>query len=202
MGTTHKLIGICGGIGSGKSVISRVLRLRGEAVYDCDLEGRRIMDTSEEVLRLLHERYGEVVCPARGPICRPNLARKIFGNDEERLWLNALVHRMVREDVKTWSEAMSRKGHPRCFVESAILVTSGLAAMCSEIIIVDAPEQLRISRVRDRDGLDEESILRRIRSQEEEERMVRKSGCTVVTVCNDGEASVLESLGTHEMLYY
>lgn len=64
MGTTHKLIGICGGIGSGKSVISRVLRLRGEAVYDCDLEARRIMDTSEEVLRLLHERYGEEVCPA------------------------------------------------------------------------------------------------------------------------------------------
>ncbi len=65
------MIGICGGIGSGKSVVSRVLRLRGEHVYDCDLEAKRIMDSSEEVLDALHERYGDVVCPVGGPICRP-----------------------------------------------------------------------------------------------------------------------------------
>lgn len=191
---THKLIGICGGIGSGKSVVSRVLRLRGEAVYDCDLEARRIMDTSEEVLRELNGRYGDSVCPVGGPICRQELASRVFGSDVDRLWLNALVHRLVREDVKTWSEAMSRKGHTRCFVESAILATSGLIAMCDEVIIADAPVQVRISRVRDRDGLDKESILRRIRSQEEEERIVRESGCAMVTVCNDGEASVLDCL--------
>ena len=55
------MIGICGGIGSGKSVVSRILRLRGDAVYDCDLEAKRIMDSSEEVLTALNGRYGDDV---------------------------------------------------------------------------------------------------------------------------------------------
>lgn len=180
------MIGICGGIGSGKSVVSRILRLRGEAVYDCDLEAKRLMDTSEEVLMALHERYGEEVCPIGGPIIRQELSKRVFGSDEERLWLNAMVHRMVREDVESWCSQKIEEGCERCFVESAILASSGLAAMCEEIWIVTAPEEERIARVKGRDGLDEGAIRKRIRSQEEEERMVYETGVPVKVVENGG----------------
>ncbi len=188
------IIGISGGIGSGKSVVSRLLRLRGEAVYDCDMEARRLMDSSAEVLRELNIRYGEKVCSPQGPINRTELAQRIFSNDTERQWLNRLVHRMVREDVSTWAKSLFAAGHKRCFVESAIPATSGLTAMCSRIIIVESPESLRIARVRDRDGLDESSIHQRILSQQEEDRLTRESGCQVITICNDNITSVLASI--------
>lgn len=184
-------IGICGGIGSGKSVVSRILRLRGEAVYDCDLEAKRIMDSSDEVLDALTARYGESVCPPGGPICRPELARRIFGSDEERLWLNGLVHRLVREDVECRHAAMMADGRDRCFVESAILASSGLAAMCAEVWLVTASDDVRVARVMQRDSLSEEAIQSRIRSQQEEMRLLEATGIPIRTIDNTGVVPIL-----------
>lgn len=188
------MIGICGGIGSGKSVVSRILRLRGEPVYDCDLEAKRIMDTSEEILEALHERYGDSVCPCGGPICRPELARRVFGSDAERLWLNSLVHRLVREDVDGWHAACMSEGHKRCFVEAAILASSGLADMCSEVWLVTAPEAIRIARVHQRDSLSEDAILSRIRSQQEEERLLAAHRIPVREIDNSGSIPLLTQI--------
>ncbi len=188
------IIGICGGIGSGKSVVSRVLRLRGEAVYDCDLEAKRIMDSSEEILMSLHQRYGDCVCPLGGPICRPELARRVFGSDKERLWLNELVHRLVREDVGRWHTEMMAEGRDLCFVESAILASSGLARMCSEIWLVTASEEVRISRIKERDSLDVEAIRKRILSQQNEERELERSGIPIRTIDNSGLIPLLAQL--------
>lgn len=187
------LIGITGGIGSGKSVVSRILRLRGEAVYDCDLEAKRIMDESEEVLTALNERFGDKVCPVGGPINRKALSRHVFGNDEHRLWLNSLVHRLVRVDIILWQNQFEKSGASTVFVESAILASSGLAAICDEIWIVTAPEEERIERVKGRDGLDEEDIRKRIESQKEEERLVLAAGIPVRTIDNGSKASLLEA---------
>ena len=186
------MIGICGGIGSGKSVVSRILRLRGEPVYDCDIEAKRIMDTSEEVLAALNGRYGDVVCPPGGPIFRQELARRVFGSDTERLWLNKLVHRLVREDVGLW-----RDRYEVCFVESAILASSGLAAMCDEVWLVTAPEEIRIARTLARDSLTEEAVRARIRSQLEEERLLYASGVPVRSIDNSGSLSILCQISTH-----
>lgn len=186
-----KLTGITGGIGSGKSVVSRILRLRGIPVYDCDLEAKRIMDSSGEVLHALHTRLGDEVCPAGGPICRPMLARHVFGDDEVRLWLNSLVHRLVRDDVALWASRMEAAGHSRCFVESAILASSGLAAMCGEIWLVTAPEDERVARVARRDGADPTLIWQRIRSQREEDALLLDSGIPVISVDNSSRSSVV-----------
>ncbi len=188
------MIGICGGIGSGKSVVSRILRLRGEAVYDCDLEAKRIMDSSREVLASLNERYGDLVCPPGGPICRTELAKRIFSDDRERLWLNSLVHRLVREDVARWHEAKISEGNPRCFVESAILASSGLATMCDEIWLVSASEEIRMARIIVRDSLDADAIRKRILSQKEEERLITASDITVKVIDNSGSIPLLPQL--------
>lgn len=188
------IIGICGGIGSGKSVLSRVLRLRGETVYDCDQEAKRIMDSSRDVLEALHDRYGDIVCPAAGPICRSELAKRVFSCDVERLWLNSLVHRLVREDVEKWHKTMTKEGHSRCFVESAILATSGLARMCAEIWIVDASEEVRIARIKQRDSIDEDAIRKRIRSQREEELLLKSTCIPVRIIDNSGAIPLLTQI--------
>lgn len=191
------MIGICGGIGSGKSVVSRILRLRGEPVYDCDLEAKRIMDSSDEVLCALNERYGDSVCPKGGPICRQELARRVFSCDEERLWLNSVVHRLVREDVARWRDEQLSDGHARCFVESAILASSGLAQMCDEIWLVTASEEVRIERIKMRDSLDEAAIRKRISSQTEEERLINESGIRLRIIDNSGLIPLLTQLENH-----
>lgn len=190
-----KMIGITGGIGSGKSVVSRILRLRGIPVYDCDREAKRIMDTSAEVLTALHDRFGDEVCPVGGPIHRPNLSRHVFGDDRHREWLNALVHRLVREDLAAWNDRHVADGADVCFVESAIMATSGLAALCDEVWVVDAPEEVRIQRVTGRDGLPETEIRRRIDSQRREMEFLKKSGVRVKVIDNSDISPLLPQCG-------
>lgn len=188
------LIGICGGIGSGKSVVSRILRLRGLPVYDCDLEARRIMDESEEVLRALNNRFGDDICPPLGPIDRKKLSNHVFGSDHHRLWLNSLVHRLVREDVAAWYSSQTGTGTATCFVESAIMASSGLASMCDEIWLVTASEYERLARVRHRDKVEEDAIRSRIRSQRHEESLLKDAGITLRIIDNSSASSILSQI--------
>lgn len=165
-----RLIGLTGGIGSGKSVVSRVLRIRGCHVYDCDLEARRLMDGSEDVCRALRGRWGEDIYDSCGRLDRRRVAGYVFGDDAERAWLDALVHGMVRQDVKDWTERHSDA--PVLFVESAILCTSGLAAMCAEVWEVTAPLQVRIARLAARSGLSEAEARARIEAQRHEAELL------------------------------
>ncbi|MDE6017212.1 MAG: dephospho-CoA kinase, partial [Muribaculaceae bacterium] len=119
---------------------------------------------------------------------------RVFDSDEERLWLNSLVHQLVRVDVAAWHDALIFKGQQRCFVESAILVTSGLAEMCDEIWMVTASEDVRIARISSRDSLDEEAIRKRIRSQEEEEQKIDASEVRVRIIDNSGRLPLLPQI--------
>lgn len=177
------MIGITGGIGSGKSVVSRILRLRGCSVYDCDLRARELMERDEELKQELAEHFGEDAISSDGTINRAYIAERVFGNDTERLWLNTLVHGRVREDIL--------REQPQ-FVESAIMKSSGLDAMCSEIWLVTADEETRLDRVAKRDGVEREHCRRRMEAQQGEYEFGKE--IKVVTITNDGKTSLLEQM--------
>lgn len=162
---SYVVIGITGGIGAGKSVVSRILRLKGYPVYDCDSEARSLMESSEEILAALQGRFGEECILECGGLNRGYIASRVFNDAEELTWLNALVHGAVREDVRDWVEAHASAGKEILFVESAILYTSGLDKMCDRIWLVTAPEELRLERAMQRGGASEEDLRRRIESQ-------------------------------------
>ena len=162
---SYEVIGITGGIGAGKSVVSRILRLKGYPVYDCDSEARSLMESSEEILAALQGRFGEECILECGGLNRGYIASRVFNDAEELTWLNALVHGAVREDVRDWVEAHASAGKEILFVESAILYTSGLDKMCDRIWLVTAPEELRLERAMQRGGASEEDLRRRIESQ-------------------------------------
>ena len=162
---SYEVIGITGGIGAGKSVVSRILRLKGYPVYDCDSEARSLMESSEEILAALQGRFGEECILECGALNRGYIASKVFNDAEELTWLNALVHGAVREDVRDWVEAYASAGKEKLFVESAILYTSGLDKMCDRIWLVTAPEELRLERAMKRGGASKEDLRRRIESQ-------------------------------------
>lgn len=187
-----KLIGLTGGIGTGKSTVARILRLRVYEVYDCDLEAKRLMDESQEVRSSLRDRWGEEIYSSEGKLDRRKVAEYVFADRREKAWLDSLVHGLVRDDVKRWVDTHTDYPHDTVFVESAILFTSGLADMCHAVWEVTAPLDIRVERVMKRSGLTREQALARIEAQKEEQKICR-SGHTLQIV-NDGTTPLLDSI--------
>lgn len=185
-----KLIGLTGGIGTGKSTVARILRLRGYEVYDCDLEAKRLMDESLEVRRSLRDRWGEDIYSAEGELDRRKVAEYVFADRREKAWLDSLVHGLVRDDVKRWVDTHTDYRHDTVFVESAILFTSGLAGMCQEVWEVTAPLDVRVERVMKRSGLTREQALARIEAQKEEQKICRSRH--TLQIVNDGTTPLLD----------
>lgn len=188
-----KLIGITGGIGAGKSVVSRIFRLKGYPVYDCDSRAKILMEESEMILSSLLEHFGEECFMDNGRINRQALARLVFESEEKRRWLNALVHAEVRRDLTLWAEN-EWKRHDVIFVESAIMVSSGLVGMCQRILLVEASEETRIQRALQRGGIDMENLMLRIEAQRKEFDSL-PAGKTII-INNDKESSLLTRLET------
>lgn len=186
---SKKLIGITGGIGTGKSVVSRILRLKGFPVYDCDSRARMLMEESEEIVMSLRCRYGSECILPEGKLNRYLIASKVFATEEERLWLNSLVHAEVRRDLEIWKRSVPQG---ICFVESAIMVSSHLDIMCDEIWLVSAREDLRIERALERDGISRDNLMLRMESQRFEFDMLPKD--KIRRIDNDGAESLLSQI--------
>lgn len=156
-----EIVAITGGIGAGKSVVSRVLRALGYPVYDCDSRAKALMDCDAAIkARLAGEIAREVICD--DAIDRAALARIVFADSFKLAKLNAIVHEAVRLDIADW---VSRQSAHRVFVETAILYQSGLNRMVDAEWRVTAPEELRIERVMARNGLSADAVRARIESQ-------------------------------------
>lgn len=175
MSDSGYIIGIAGGIGSGKSVVSRMLRLMGHSVYDCDAEARRLMEGDAGILDfIVREISPEAVTEVGGErnIDRRILADVIFSDAAKRHSLDAVVHAVVREDVERRARALL-PGTP-LFVESAILASGGLAAMCRRIWMVETPDrEIRLKRIIIRSGCSREDAEARMRSQADEASKLR-----------------------------
>lgn len=187
-----RLIGLTGGIGTGKSTVARILRLRGYEVYDCDLEAKRLMDGSDYVRRSLRDRWGEEIYSAEGELDRCKVAGYVFADRIEKEWLDSLVHGLVRDDLKMWIDTHSGYSHDTVFVESAILFSSGLADMCQEVWEVTAPLDIRVERVMKRSGLTREQALARINAQREEQNICQS--LHTLQIVNDGTTPLLDAI--------
>ncbi|MDE7403004.1 MAG: dephospho-CoA kinase [Muribaculaceae bacterium] len=160
-----RIIGLTGGIGAGKSVVSRILRGQGFTVYDCDMEARWIMDTADELKAEICTRLGADCLNADGSLCRPKIAEVVFNDADQLNWLNSRVHCMVRDDVHLRASQCSCK---TMFVESAILKSSKLTELCNEIWVVTAPDDIRLERACNRDKQSENKIKARMNAQASE----------------------------------
>lgn len=156
-----RIIAITGGIGSGKSVVSRILAVMGYPVYDCDSRAKALMDSSDEIKRRL---VAEVDSRAvvDGVIDRRRIADVVFADDTRLKTLNSIVHSHVRADIVAWSQ---RQDPDTVFVETAILAQSGLDSLVREQWLVTAPDELRVWRVMRRSRMTHSEVLSRMASQ-------------------------------------
>ena len=159
-------LGLTGGIGSGKTLVCSVLEKFGVPVYYADTEARRLLNSDEELHRNVVDVFGREVYNGNS-LNREVLADKVFGNPVMLAKLNALVHPAVRKDYSHWVEL--QKSAPYVVEEAAILFESGASKFLDTTVLIYAPEMVRILRVMQRDGVDEESVRRRMKHQMDEE---------------------------------
>lgn len=172
-------LGITGGIGSGKSFVSRCLKEGFSVqVYDTDREAKRLMLEHEGIRADLIALLGEEVYTAAG-LNKPLLAAYIFSSPENAQKVNAIVHPRVKEDFRNWAFRQEQAGCQLVGVESAILFESGFDREVDKTLTVSAPLELRITRVMERDRVGREQVLERITAQISDEERNRLSDFSV-----------------------
>lgn len=181
-------LGVTGGIGCGKSYVCRILQDDFNIpVYNCDINARIITDTDLEVVEQLTKLVPGVY-DAEGELDKACLASYLFASEENAARVNAIVHPAVRRDFREW--VTMRGAYDVLAVESAILYESRFETEVDRVLFVDAPLEVRIRRVKERDGLSEEEIRRRIALQDTDQARRLAD----FRLMNDGESDVRSQL--------
>lgn len=184
-----KLLGITGGIGSGKSYVARLLsQYWGIPVYDCDAAAKRLEEDDAQLRHALMQLAGPHVYDADGRLQRRELAAYIFGDATHASAVNALVHPAVRRDLDQW---LARQTAPLAAVESAILYESGFAEGLDATLCVEASTPTRLRRAMQRDAATQAQVEARMAHQKAE---LRQQADYIVTNEGDGDDALLQQL--------
>jgi dephospho-CoA kinase len=160
-----ELIGLTGGIASGKSTVARMLRDAGIDVIDADQLAREAVAPGSEGLAQVVARFGEDVLLADGRLDRPKLGSIVFGDDEARRALNAIVHPRVGMLAAERTQAVAEAGKRFAVYEVPLLFENRLDAGMAATILVAVDEQTQLRRIQQRDGLDEDAARARVDAQ-------------------------------------
>jgi dephospho-CoA kinase len=159
-----RTIGLTGGIASGKSTVSKMLSEMGAQVIDADALAREVVEPGTAALKEISRRFPGVV-GADGRLDRAQLADRIFGQEQERLALNAIVHPRVQEAYSNKAHALAKQGTEVIIYDAALLLENGLDRKMDGVILVTVPREVQISRLIARNGLTRGEAEARIASQ-------------------------------------
>ena len=181
-------VGLTGGIGSGKSTVSRLLASYGAAVVDADLVAREVVEPGTDGLRQVIEAFGPTVAPG-GVLDREALGKVVFGDDEKRKVLSGILHPLIGARSAELMAAAETSGAPVLVHDVPLLVENGLESLYDDVVVVDVPVELQLERlVRDR-GMSEQDARNRIAAQATRKQRLAKA---TVVLDNSGTLAQLE----------
>ncbi|MFT6323759.1 MAG: dephospho-CoA kinase [Halieaceae bacterium] len=184
-----KVVGLTGGIGSGKSTVAKIFTTLGIPVYDSDTRAKQLYSENRELREKMKAHFGEEIYIGT-QVNKAKLAEIVFQNKIELAFLNELVHPLLVQDFIYWKIKQSSSYVVR---EAAILIESGGYTDCHAIVIVTAPADLRIQRVMSRDGVEEKWVESRMKNQLSDKERLKFSDFEIV---NDGHSSLIEQVVT------
>ena len=167
-----KCIGLTGGIGSGKTTVARIFSMLNVPVYNSDEAGRKITNKDPLVKSSIKNQFGADLFDNNDNINREKLSAIVFRDSTALAKLNAIIHPAVAQDFKTWC---ANQSSPFVIKESAILFEHGLDKLLDGVIVVEAPDELRIKRVMNRNGITEEFVRQRIQQQLPQDELVYRA---------------------------
>lgn len=182
-------VGITGGIGSGKSVVSAILRSMGYPVYDSDTRSKILTNSNNIIRQKLTALLGSDTYKS-GILNKPLLAEYIFTSKENLKKVNAIIHPQVFVDFNDWCNIQASDV---VFAESAILFDSGFNHFLDKVLVISAPESLRLERVKRRDGASQEQVKNRMQMQKAEGLISQKADFILK---NDDKTSLIEQIHT------
>jgi dephospho-CoA kinase len=159
-----KVIGLTGGIASGKSTVSSMLRQLGADVIDADAIARDVVEPGTPGLAEVARRFPGVL-GADGRLDRAKLGARIFFDPQERAALNAILHPLIQEEFRRRTAALEAQGKPLVVYDAALLIENGLHRAMDAVVVVNAPEDVQRRRLMERNGLTREEADARLASQ-------------------------------------
>ncbi len=189
------IVGLTGGIGSGKSTVAQYFRDYGVAVIDTDEIARQLLEPNQPAQKEVIHHFGKKILQPDGTLNRAQLRTLVFESDADRHWLEALLHPLIKSEVL----AYSKKNHAYFIVEIPLLIEAHFEDVVDRILVVDCPLELQIERIQKRDGTSLALIQKMIQSQVDRNTRLKKAD-DVIENMGDKDALKNKILALHH--YY
>ncbi len=199
-----RIIGLTGGIGSGKSTISKILAQMDIKIIDADTIARQVVKKGQPALKEIVESFGWDILLKNGELNREKLGGIVFSNKEKLKVLNKITHKYIMKEIEQKIEDEKRKKrYSKIIIDAALLIEVGLNKICDEVWLVVADKELRIKRIMERDLLSLEETKKRIKLQITDEKRLQYA-TSVIHNNNDHqllELRVKELISTNNKLH-
>tara|TARA_Y100000817_G_C16835896_1_gene535714 strand:+ start:368 stop:952 length:585 start_codon:yes stop_codon:yes gene_type:complete len=179
------IIGLTGGIGSGKTAVSDIFQGLGITVVDADLASRVVVEKGREELNKISDHFGKDILSRDGELDRAKLREIIFNSQDEKLWLESLLHPAIAAQIK---KELDSSTSPYTVLVSPLLLETDQKNFCSKLLVVDVPIETQIQRTSKRDNVSEEQIKSIISSQIDRESRLQQADEIIL---NDGSLEEL-----------
>ncbi|KXF80085.1 dephospho-CoA kinase [Enterovibrio coralii] len=156
------VIGVTGGIGSGKTTVADLFAEKGIDVIDADVIARQVVEPGTDGLNAIAEKFGAEMLTPEGTLNRAALREHVFSHPEDKVWLNALLHPKIRETMISQTQQSQT---PYCLLVVPLLVENSLQLLCQRVLVVDVSEQTQIARTGKRDGVSTEQVKNILNAQ-------------------------------------
>ena len=156
------IIGLTGGIGSGKTAVSDTFEKLGITVVDADLASRVVVEKGKPCLEEIAKHFGNDILNENDELNRAKLREIIFNSDSEKLWLESLLHPAIAEQIK---DELNASKSPYTILVSPLLLETNQRDFCDKVLVVDVPTELQMERTTKRDGVSEDQVKSIIKSQ-------------------------------------
>ncbi|MFP5519140.1 MAG: dephospho-CoA kinase [Bdellovibrionia bacterium] len=184
-----KWIGLTGGLGSGKSTVADILRRSGVSVLDADRKAREVLEKSGPAYGPVVEHFGEAILDDNQEVNRSRLAKIVFDNAKEKEWLESVIHPLVQQSVRSERLYLQDQGVSLAFYDVPLLFEKNLQDQFDAVVLVYAPQELQIERVRQRNRWTEDEVQARLQNQISIDRKKEK---TKYIIYNTGTLKDLE----------
>ncbi len=180
------VVGVTGGIGSGKSAATAEFEKLGITIVDADVVARQVVMPGTPCLQAIAEHFGNQLLTEGGELNRKALRQRVFSNPQEKEWLNKLLHPAIREEIISQLE---QADSPYVILSAPLLLENGLEKYCQRVLVVDAPESLQISRTIQRDDSPKKEVEAIMKAQLSRSERLNKANDVLN---NDGSLEQLE----------
>ncbi len=162
-------IGLTGKTGAGKSTVASYLKEKGCYIIDGDVIARQITEKDSEILPVLQKTFGEDILDKNGELIRKKLAERAFSSKENTALLNSITHPVIKKRSQDEIQKAESLGYKTAIIDAAALLDSDCKDLCKKIIVVTAPEDIRLERILKRDGINYKQAMTRIKAQKDDE---------------------------------